>query len=232
MTKPINPENRNSAIRSVIDGSEVIAREMARLKVPASKSEDGMSPCRGVEKCLLADGREVFQCASPDDRSCNWWHETGESVRAHLRRHTIKTRHKVKTLMEENQALRNKEAQRKENYRQGALRSAESRRLNREARVNAAENSDDTPASSAATATTTATELGKTVSGLALRVDGLADGLDKVRVVLGNMINSAEAIAEDLEKLPSKIVSEPDPTLVEKAQSWDDFQALMGRNAR
>lgn len=222
MTEPMD---RNGPERNVIDGSAVIARETARLFVPASKSPDGLSLTTGIEKCLLEDGREVHQCASMEDRSCNWWHEKGESVRAHLRAHSEKTKFKVQQLKAERDELVAREAQRRENYRKGALKGVASRRANRE--------NGDTDTSGnepAMLISENVKDRQNKIDNAQTTLEGVSDGLDKIRVVVSNMRNSIDNALATLEELHTALeVPVVDPILVEKAASWDAIQGLLNK---
>lgn len=217
MTEPVTVN------KDIIDGSPVVHREQAKIFTPLSKYADGMSPTYGVDKCVLEDARVVYQCVHPDPpEDCEYWHLNGVSVRSHLVVHTRATRLAQEAQVRAKLAeLEQREAQRKENYRNGALRGAANRRLNRaKARMNGDDNGEDQNVSM------TPKEYQKKIDSLQTSLDGAADGLSRMGVVLTNITKTLENAVAGLEDLAAA-APEPDPVLVEKARDWDAMQALL-----
>lgn len=74
--------------RGIIDGQEVITRQKATALAPNGSGQTvEMST---VDRVLLADGREVFQCAFPRV-GCDAWYERVQSVVSHQTAHSLKT---------------------------------------------------------------------------------------------------------------------------------------------
>lgn len=238
MTESTAPVNKD-----VIDGSVVLKRQSARLFTPMSKYPDQMSPTYGVDECELKDGRKVFQCVYPDFEDCDYWHMSGASVRSHLRVHAKKIENdKIAQIKAERDQLIAREAQRKENYREGALRGAANRKLNNAKRAND-ENGNGNAHNNDYINTTTSIENGnEELVNMAERVDaadrrkkidkaqtaleGVAEGIVKVRTVLANMTKTLDNTIQALEDLATEVPA-VDPVLAEKAASWDAIQGLL-----
>jgi hypothetical protein len=220
----INDPDRNGPDRGVIDGSPVVAREIAQLWVPASKNPGNLSPCSGIEKVLLEDGREVYQCDAEVEPKCNYWHEKGESVRAHLRKHSEKTKYKIDQLKAERDELLTKQQRRAENYSNGARKAAATKKLKREQGLydNPANDNGDDDAM-------TIKMLRAEINRLTIQLEGAVDGLDKVGTVLTNIRGSINNAVEALDELGATEINAVDPVLAEKAAKWDSFQGLMGQ---
>lgn len=207
--------------KDIIDGSRVIHREQAKIFTPLSKYEDGLSPTYGVDKCVLDDGRVVFQCVHPDPpENCEYWHLSGVGVRSHL---VVHARVRKQAEQEEIKAklveLQQREAQRRENYRNGARRTAEIRKAKREG-----EKEQEMTASKG---------IAKKIDNLQTSLEGASEGLARMGVVLDNIrktMDNAVGALEDLADATS--VQTPDPVLKEKADSWDALQALMNKAPR
>lgn len=70
--------------RDTIDGCKVIAREAARMISPLSRNGKP-SIYRGIDKVLLEDGREVYQCTKSE--TCFFWRNKMSQVWPHLKVH-------------------------------------------------------------------------------------------------------------------------------------------------
>lgn len=215
MTEPATAVNKD-----IIDGSPVIHREQAKIFTPLSKYADGMSPTYGVDKCVLEDARVVYQCVHPDPpEDCEYWHLNGVSVRSHLVVHTrerkLAEQEQLKAKLAE---LEQREAQRRENYRNGALRGRDTRKLNAaKARM---DNGEDKNVSM------TPKEYQKKIDNIQTALDGAREGLGRMGIVLANIEKTLENSVARLEDLVDATPA-PDPILVEKARDWDAMQALL-----
>lgn len=233
MTESTAPVNKD-----VIDGSVVLKRQSARLFTPLSKYPDRMSPTYGVDECELKDGRKVFQCVYPDFEDCDYWHMSGASVRSHLRVHAKKIENdKIAQIKAERDQLLAREAQRKENYRDGALRGAANRKLNNAKRANGengnAHNNDYINTSSengneelVMAKMADAADRRKKIDNAQTALEGVAEGLAKVRTVIANMTKTLDNTVSVLEDLATEAPA-VDPVLAEKAASWDAIQGLL-----
>lgn len=72
----------------MIDGQAVIARQKATAAAPNGSGQT--VEMTTVDRVLLADGREVFQCAFPHV-ACDSWYEKVQSVVSHQTAHSLKT---------------------------------------------------------------------------------------------------------------------------------------------
>lgn len=226
MTEQATPVNEDviPVNKDVIDGSRVAKRETARIFTPISKYPDGLSPTYGVDFCTLEDGREVYQCVYPDSMDCAYWHISGVSVRSHLRVHTMRTQKaEADRIKAERDALIANEERRRDNYRLGALRSAATRRMNRENGTSAPsapiENGNEAMGMSPA-------QYKKKIDNAQTSLEGASDGIVKVMTILSNINKTIANVTATLEELGSVELA-ADPVLVEKAASWDAMQALL-----
>lgn len=224
MTEPATPVNVN---KDVIDGSKVLHRETAKLFTPASKHPDQLSPTYGVDRCVLEDARVVFQCVHPDPPECEYWHERGESVRSHLRKHTITVeKERQKAVIQELAALQAREAARKQNYREGALRGAAKRREN--ANGNGGKTNDTNGNDNEGGASMTAKDMQKKIDIVQTSLEGVVEDLEKVVTVISNMQKTLGNGVASLEDISATDLV--DPALVDKAAQWDALQGLLGRD--
>jgi hypothetical protein len=216
--------------KDIIDGCKVVHREMAKVYTPLSKYEDGLSPTYGVDKCVLDDGRVVHQCVHPDPPTCTYWHLEGVSVRSHLRVHTnAKKEQETAAIIAERDALRSKEAQRKQNHKLGALKAAAVRRANAAAAA-ANSNSNGTENGNGATVVTVKDQQQK-IDNVQTSLEGAAEGLDRIGTVLDNIRKTVENAVGALEDL-SNAGPVVDPVLADKAARWDALQGLIGSDTR
>jgi len=222
MTEIPTPVDKN-----VIDGSVVVRRETAKIFTPLSRYADGLSPTYGVDRCELADGRVVHQCVHPDPPDCGYWHEAGVSVRSHLRVHTnLRKEQDTAAIIAERDALRLKEAQRKQNLKLGALKGAANRRANAAAAAagsNGTENGNgDTPMA--------AKDYQRKIDNAQTALEGAAEGLDRIGTVLANIRKTVENSVQALEEI-SNVGPVVDPVLADKAARWDAMQGLLNPNS-
>lgn len=217
---------RTAVNKDIIDGSKVVHREMARIFTPMSKQPDGLSPTYGVDRCVLEDARVVFQCVHPDPPfDCEYWHTAGVSVRSHLRVHVQATeKAKQARITAERDALVLREAQRKTNYKNGAIKAAATKRENRAGNELHNENGNEgTPVA--------AKHVQKKIDNAQTALEGAAEGLDRVETVLTNIRKTVENAVQTLEEL-GQMQQEVDPAIMAKANKWDALQGLMGGDAR
>lgn len=223
--------------KNIIDGSLVVVRTMGRLITPASKNADGLSPTYGVDRCELADGRVKYQCVWPDAPNCEYFHDKGESVRSHLRKHTlVSAKARQQVLKDELEELRKREAQRKENYKNGAIRGVAKRKITmaNRAAANGTTNHDyigsigSKGTDMATEKTTTVEQLLKEISDLQVVIEGVADGLDKTYTIHGNIVKTLDKLVEKIGELAAAELDETDLATKDKAARWDQLQGLMG----
>lgn len=225
-------ESATTVNKDIIDGSAVISRETARIFTPLSKYPDGLSPTYGVDMCVLDDARVVYQCVQPDAPTCEYWHENGVSVRSHLRSHKVEGEKQEKRELQARIAeFEQREAQRKENFRNGALRGAQKRRENRAARENGTYIDQSTSDNENGQTTMTDKQRKQKIDNAQTSLEGVAEGLGKVRTVIDNMTKTLNNVVDTLEELHSSAPA-VDPVLADKAARWDALQGLIGTDGR
>lgn len=215
------PEHKNT-----IDGQAVIAREVARLYVPLAITEDQLVETRGVHKCLLEDGREVYQCVHLNELECTYWHVNGISVRSHLRSHS--DRMMARRLSAENakleaerDALEDEAAQQRERYSNGAKLGWEKRR----AAAQAAE------AAGGEVPGISISEVRQELNVLATTVEQMAEDFAKVGTIVTNMASSFKGVKTRIDEIAAMDIVEPtpDPKLVARADAWANLRELLNK---